>query len=109
MDPIEGHPRRDTGPVPKPPEKAGAVDECMGSWFFYLVGAVLVVSSVLLWIWSAVIACTIAIGAVATFGFGAFGPRDRKIAFATVVLAILPDVIDAGRAGTFGKPALACR
>ena len=89
MDPVDGRPHRDAGTVPDPSRKTGAIDERMARWFFCLIGTVLLVSSFLLWSWSAVIACIVALGAVATFGFRALAPPDRTVAFATDVLAVL--------------------
>jgi hypothetical protein len=50
---------------------------------------VLIVSSVFAWTWSGVFACVIALAGLGAFGFGSFAPRDKRVAFATVVLAIL--------------------
>jgi hypothetical protein len=61
----------------------------MAGWFFFLIGALLVGSSLLAWNWSAAIGWAIAVGGLAAFAFGALAPRDKKVTAAMVVLALL--------------------
>ena len=61
----------------------------MAGWFFFVIGGVLVASSLLVWAWNDVIAWLIALTGLVALSFGALAPRETRVTAAMVVLALL--------------------
>ena len=70
-------------------KRSREVAERMAGWFFFVVGGVLLVSSILAWNWGSAIAWLAALAGLGAYAFAALASRQTKVTVATVVLALV--------------------